>query len=248
VFEDAGFPAVATSSAALAVTLGYPDGERIGKEELFSAVKKIADSLTIPLSVDAESGFGTTESQLTDTIRRVIAAGGVGVNIEDISNFESKTLFTSEAQADRIRTVRTVSNSLGIPLLINARTDAYRYAAGDGLAKLHEAIRRANAYSEVGADCLYPMGLMERDAITMFVKAVNKPVNIMARKGVPSISELERIGVRRLSLGPGPMYATMGLLRKIAQELKQNGTYESMLAGAITFEELNALAGPHHGS
>ena len=242
VFEDAGFPAIATSSAALAVTLGYPDGERIGKDELFLAVKKIADSLTVPLSVDVESGFGTTESELTDTIRRVVAAGGVGINIEDISNFQSKTLFAMETQTDRIRTVRRISDSLRIPVVINARTDAYRFAVGDGSAGLQEAIRRAKAYSEAGADCLYPMGLMEKDAITTFVKTVNKPVNIMARKGVPSISELERIGVRRISLGPGPMYATMGLLRKIAQELKQNGTYESMLAGAITFDELNALA------
>jgi len=242
VFEDAGFPAIATSSAALAVTLGDPDGERISKDELFLAVKKIADSLTVPLSVDIESGFGRTESQLTDTVRRVVAAGGVGINIEDISNFESKTLFAVETQVDRVRTVRRVSDSLGIPLVINARTDAYRYAVGDGSAGLEEAIRRTKAYSEAGADCLYPMGLAERDGITTFVKAANKPVNIMARNGVPSISELERIGVRRLSLGPGPMYATMGLLRKIAQELKQNGTYESMLAGAITFDELNALA------
>ena len=242
VFEDAGFPAIATSSAALAVTLGYPDGERISKDELFLAVKKIADSLTVPLSVDIESGFGRTESQLTDTVRRVVAAGGVGINIEDISNFESKTLFAVETQVDRVRTVRRVSDSLGIPLVINARTDAYRYAVGDGPAGLEEAIRRTKAYSEAGADCLYPMGLAERDGITTFVQAANKPVNIMARKGVPSISELERIGVRRLSLGPGSMYATMGLLRKIAQELKQNGTYESMLAGAITYGELNALA------
>ena len=224
------------------MTLGYADGERIGKDELFLAVKKIADSLTVPLSVDIESGFGRTESQLTDTVRRVVAAGGVGINIEDISNFESKTLFAVETQVDRVRTVRRVSDSLGIPLVINARTDAYRYAVGDGSAGLEEAIRRTKAYSEAGADCLYPMGLAERDGITTFVKAANKPVNIMARKGVPSISELERIGVRRLSLGPGPMYATMGLLRKIAQELKQNGTYESMLAGAITYGELNALA------
>ena len=248
VFEDAGLSAIATSSAALAVTLGYPDGERIGKDELFLAVKKIADSLTVPLSVDIESGFGRTESQLTDTVRRVVAAGGVGINIEDISNFESKTLFAVETQVDRVRTVRRVSDSLGIPLVINARTDAYRYAVGDGSAGLEEVIRRTKAYSEAGADCLYPMGLAERDAITTFVKAVNKPVNIMARKGVPSISELERIGVRRLSLGPGPMYATMGLLRKIAQELKQNGTYESMLAGAITYGELNALAEPKRAS
>jgi len=246
IFEGANFPAIATSSAALAVSLGHPDGQTIGKEELFSAVKKIASRLTVPLSVDIESGFGSTTEELSDTIKRVVATGAVGINIEDISNFEEKVLFPIDVQTERIRTVRNVSKSLGIALFINARTDAYRFAPGDEQAKLKEAIRRANAYAAADADSLYPMGLTERNAITTFVNAVDKPVNIMARKGAPTISELEKIGVKRLSLGPGPMYATLGLLKKIAQELKQNKTYDAMLAGAITFDELNALANPRN--
>ena len=242
VFEDAGFPAIATSSAALAVSLGYPDGEKVSKDEMFSAVGKIARHLSVPLSVDVESGFGATLDQLSDTIRRVIDSGGVGVNLEDISNFESHTLFSIEKQVERIRKVRNVSESMNVPLVINARTDAYRYASGNESGKLEEAIRRSNAYSEGEADCLYPMGLTSREAITTFVKAVNKPVNIMARKGAPPISELERIGVKRFSLGPSAMYATMGLLRRIAGELKQRGAYDSLLNGAITFDELNSLA------
>ena len=244
VFENAGFPAIATSSAALAVSLGYPDGERMGKDELFSTVKKIASHLTVPLSVDIESGFGATKDHLADTVRRVIEAGGIGINIEDISSFDSKTLFSMETQVERIRTIRTVSESLDIPLVINARTDAYRYSAGNEAAKLDETIRRAKAYAEAEPDCLYPMGLADKGAIETFVKAVNKPVNIMARKGAPTIQELEEIGVKRLSLGPRPMYATMGLLKRIAQELTQNRTYETLLADAITFDELNALAEP----
>jgi 2-methylisocitrate lyase-like PEP mutase family enzyme len=244
VFEDAAFPAVATSSAALAVSLGYPDGEKIGKEELFFAVRKIVDRLAVPLSVDVESGFGATLDELSDTIRRVVAAGGVGVNIEDISSFEGRTLYPIEKQVKRIRTVRSVSSSLGVSLVINARTDAYRFAAGDEKAKFQEAVRRANAYAEADADCLYPMGLTDKGSISAFVKAVKRPVNIMARKGAPTVAELERLGVKRLSLGPGPMYAAMGLLRKVASELKERGTYEALLSGAITFDELNALAEP----
>jgi 2-methylisocitrate lyase-like PEP mutase family enzyme len=244
IFEDASFPAIATSSATLAVSLGYPDGEKIGKDEFFSAVDKIANRLAVPLSVDIESGFGTTSEQLVDTIRRVIGAGGVGINIEDISDFQSKTLYAVEKQVERVRTVRNASDALGFPLVINARTDAFRYGAGDVGARLEEAIRRANAYAEADADCLYPMGLTEKDDISAFVKAVDKPVNIMARKGAPTIPELESIGVKRLSLGPGPMNATMGLLRRIAEELKQNGTYDTLLTGSITFDELNALAEP----
>ena len=244
VFEDAGFPAIATSSAALAVSLGYPDGERIAKEEMFAAVKKIAERLTVPLSVDIEAGFGENADQLSDTIRRAVAAGGVGVNLEVISDFESKTLYSIEAQVDRIRTVRRVADSLGIPLVINARTDAYRFGTGEEMAKVEEAKRRANAYAGAGADCLYPIGLTNKNSISTFVKAVSKPMNVMARKGAPTIPELEKLGVKRLSLGPDPMYATMGLLRRIAQELKQKGTYDALLDGAVTFDELNALAKP----
>jgi 2-methylisocitrate lyase-like PEP mutase family enzyme len=244
VFEDAGFPAIATSSAALAISVGYPDGEKMRKEELFSVVKKIAGVLSVPLSVDIESGFGASIDSLTDTIRRVIEAGAVGINIEDISDFEKKTLLPVEKQVERIRAVRTASDSLGIPLLMNARTDAYRFGAGDERARLDAAIRRERAYEAAGADCLYPIGLTDRESILTFVKAVSKPMNIMARKGTPTITELQEMGVKRLSLGPGPMYATMGLLRKIAQELKEKGTYETLLTGAITFDELNALAQP----
>jgi 2-methylisocitrate lyase-like PEP mutase family enzyme len=244
VFEDAGFPAIATSSAALSVSLGYPDGEKIGKDELFSVVKKIAATISIPLSADIESGFGFDIDQLSDTIRRVIDAGAVGINIEDIFNFDQKTLLPTEKQVERIRRIRKVSDSLCIPLVINARTDAYRFGAGDEKSKLEEAIRRERAYEAAGADCLYPMGLTDKERITTFVKAVDKPVNIMARKGAPTIPELDKIGVKRLSLGPAAMYASIGLLRRIAQELKQNGTYDTLLTGAITFDELNALAKP----
>lgn len=244
IFEDTGFPAVATSSAAVAVSLGYQDGEKISKDDLFATVKKIVTHLTVPVSVDIESGLGASPEQLSDTIRRVVEAGAVGVNIEDISDYENKTLFSIESQVERIRTVRSVSKSLRVPLVINARTDAYRFAAGDEKARFREAIRRSNAYAQEEADCLYPMGLVEKAATAEFVKAVKLPVNIMARRGAPTVRELEEIGVRRLSLGPGPMYAAMGLLKRIGQELKQKGTYDSLLEGAITFDELNALGNP----
>jgi len=244
VFEDAGFPAIATSSAALSVSLGYPDGERIEKKELFAAVKRIARRLTVPLSVDVEAGFGATIPDLVDTMRCAVEAGAVGVNLEDIANFEKETLFPLEQQTERILAARRTADELGIPLVINARSDAYLYAAGDQEAKFQELLRREIAYQDAGADCLYPMGLTNKEKIAKFVKFVDKPVNVMARKGAPTLPELKSIGVRRLSLGPGPIYATIALLRKIAQELMQKGSYETMLTDAITFDELNALARP----
>jgi 2-methylisocitrate lyase-like PEP mutase family enzyme len=244
VFENAGFPAIATSSAALAVSLGQPDGEKLEKQELFSAIRRIVNAVALPVSADIESGFGASLAQLTETIRGVIKAGAVGVNIEDIADFEAKSLVPLEKQVDRIKVVRNASESLGIPLVVNARTDAFRFGLGDEKAKLEQAISRSIAYADAGADCLYPMGLTDKETISTFVSALGKPVNVMARRGAPTIPELERIGVARLSLGPGPMYATMGLLQRIARELKEKRTYELMLEGAIGFDELNALARP----
>lgn len=244
VFEDAGFPAIATSSVGLSVSLGYPDGEKISKGELFSAVRRIASALTVPLSADIEAGFGSSINELTETIRGVIDAGAVGINIEDIADFETEGLIPVEKQVERIKAVRRFSDSQGMPLVINARTDAFRFGTGDEKARVDEAIGRATSYAEAGADCLYPMGLTDRESISTFVNAVSKPVNIMARKGAPTVPELEKIGVARVSLGPGPIYAAMGLMKRIAQELKEKGTYEALLVGAITFDELNTLALP----
>jgi 2-methylisocitrate lyase-like PEP mutase family enzyme len=244
VFENAGFSAIATSSAAVSVSLGQPDGEKLEKRDLFSAIRRMANAVALPLSADIESGFGSTIDGLAETIRGVIEAGAVGINIEDIADFEKKNLVPLEKQVDRIKAVRRVSDSAGVPVVVNARTDAFRFGVGDEKGRLEQAISRSVAYAGAGADCLYPMGLTVREMISAFVKAVGRPVNIMARKGAPPIAELEKLGVARVSLGPGPMYAAMGLLQRIARELKEKGTYEMMLDGAITFDELNALARP----
>ncbi|HYM39721.1 MAG TPA: isocitrate lyase/phosphoenolpyruvate mutase family protein [Thermoplasmata archaeon] len=244
VFEDAGFPAIATSSAALAASLGYPDGERIPKKELFSVIRRIAGVLQVPLSVDAESGYGESLDHLKATVRGLIAAGAVGLNIEDTVRAEGRSLRPVREQIARLRTIREVADSQGVPVVLNARTDAYTVGTRGASARLDEAIQRGKAYEAAGADCLYPMGLVDRESISTFVKAVKAPVNVMIRKGLPSVAELERIGVRRLSLGPAAMYATMGLLRRAGHELREKGTYESLTTGAISFDELMALAAP----
>jgi 2-methylisocitrate lyase-like PEP mutase family enzyme len=244
IFEEAGFPAVATSSAALSVSLGYPDGEEIERGELVSAIRRIAHTLSVPLSADIESGFGSTTEELTETVRGVIDAGAVGINIEDIADYENKSLVPLEKQVERVKVIKRVADSTGVPLVVNARTDAFRFVTGDEKARLEEAIRRSIAYADAGSDCLYPMGLTDKALISDFVKAVDMPVNIMARKGTPTIPELQNIGVARVSLGPGPIYAAMGLLKRMARELREKGTYDILLDGAITFDELNSLAKP----
>jgi len=241
LFEDAGFPAVATSSAGLMASLGYPDGEEIPKRDYLAAIRRIATKLSVPLSADVVAGFGRTPSAVVATIKGALAAGAVGINLED-QDPTSHQLFPLEAQVRKIRAIRKLEESTGIPLVVNARTDALWRAPGEPDARLQEAIRRGMAYRDAGADCVYPMRLTTAAEISTFVQAVQCPVNVMVRKGLPSISELEQLGVKRVSFGPGASYVTMGLLRRVSEEVLQRGTFETLLEGAITFDELNQLA------
>ena len=247
VFEDAGFPAVATSSAGLMVSLGYQDGESIPKNAFIEAVGRIGKALSVPLSADVVSGFGKTAHAVAETVRRVIRAGAVGVNIEDFVH-ATKRLHPVERQVEKLEAVREIGREMRMPLVINARTDAYRYARGDEESRLNEAIGRAAAYREAGADCVYPMGLVDAKSISRFVEKVACPVNVMVRKGLPTIDELEKLGVARLSFGPAASYAVMGMLRRVSKEVLVDRNYEGLLRDAITFDELNILAVPRRKS
>jgi 2-methylisocitrate lyase-like PEP mutase family enzyme len=243
VFEDAGFPAVATSSAGLMVSLGYPDGEEMPRRELAAAVERIARRLSVPLSADVVSGFGRTPRAAVATVRLMLAAGAVGINLEDLDP-SGHGLYPDRLQVQKIVAIRRLGTSMGVPLVINARTDAFRNAPGDEGERLREAIRRSIAYRDAGADCVYPMGLTDGESVSTFVRALDCPVNVMVRKGLPSIAKLETLGVKRVSFGPSASYAALGLLRRASQEVLTRGTYHLLLEGAITFDELNRLARP----
>jgi 2-methylisocitrate lyase-like PEP mutase family enzyme len=242
IFENMGFHAVATSSAGMFVSLGYPDGEEIGRETFLSASKRIISALSVPVSVDSVAGFGGTTQELEVTMRSLIEAGAVGLNIED---FDHKTgqLFPLETQLEKLKTIKRVASVTGIPIVINARTDALRYAKGDGAAKFDEAVQRAKSFRDVGADCVYPMGLTDRSAISKFVTILdNFPVNVMIRKGLPTIKELQDMGVARVSFGPAASYATMGYLKRVSKEVLEKGSFSLLVDDAISFDELNSLA------
>ena len=243
VFEDEGFPAIATSSAGIMVSLGYPDGEIIDPEEYVSGIKRIVGALSIPLSADIVGGFGATPREVVTMVKSVLRAGAVGINIEDLDH-SSQKLVSLEKQVEKLKALRALRDSQPVPFVINARTDALRHAEGDAQARLEEAIRRGIAYRDVGTDCIYPMGLTDPTSIATFVRALDFPINVMVRKGLPTVSELERLGVKRLSLGPSASYAALGLLRRASKELLEHGTYTTLVDGAITFDELNRLASP----
>ena len=242
LFENMGFSVIATSSAGMLVSLGYPDGEDIGRESFLSAVKRISSVLSAPLSVDSISGFGITPQEIAITIKGLIESGAVGLNIEDF-NHKTRKLFPVEKQIEKLKAIKRVGKSMRVPIVINARTDALRYAEGGDAEKFDEAVCRANSYRDVGVDCVYPMGLTERTAISKFVKSVdNFPVNVMIRNGLPTIKELQELGVVRVSFGPSASYATMGLLKRISKEVLEKGTFSLLVDDAISFDELNSLA------
>jgi 2-methylisocitrate lyase-like PEP mutase family enzyme len=211
--------------------------------EFISAVKRIARVLSVPLSVDVVGGFGDSLERVVKSVRAVVGAGAVGINIEDFVH-STRKLLPVEKQTARLNVLIRLRESLRIPFVINARTDALRFAAGDEDAKFEEAVRRAQAYRDLGADCVYPMGLTDAASISRFVKALDFPVNVMVRKGLPPVQELQRLGVARVSFGPSASYAAMGLLKRASKEVREKGTYGALVDGAITFDELNDLAVP----
>src|SRR3989449_2693118 len=241
VFENEGFPAVATSSAGLMISLGYPDGEVMGRDEFVSTVRRIARVLSVSLSVDIVAGFGRTTKEVLVTVKAILKAGGIGINIEDFAH-ATKKLFPIERQVENVKAIRRLGDTVGVALVINARTDALRFGPGDEEARFQEAVRRAIAYRDAGADCVYPMGLTEAAPIGRFVKELDFPTNVMVRKGLPTVVELERLGVARVSFGPSASYAAMGLLKRASREVLERGTYQNLVEGAISFDELNSLA------
>jgi len=199
VVASVGYQSIATSSAAIAATHGYADGERLPLDVLLKAVSEIARAVDLPLSVDFERGFATNQQQLSENIKRLLDMGAIGINLEDglTGNNPIRPL---HEQCKRIETVRQAAYSYGVNLVINARTDFYLRRAED--VQLAEVIQRAKAYQEAGADCIFPIMLTNFQLIAELIRAINVPVNILLTKNNNDLKKLEEIGVKRVSLGP----------------------------------------------
>jgi 2-methylisocitrate lyase-like PEP mutase family enzyme len=238
--EEAGFPAIATSSAGVAFSLGYPDGQKISVDEMLARVGRIARSVKVPVSADMEAGYGGRPEDAADTARGVIEAGAVGMNLEDGTHDPRHPLEDLELQVEKIRAIREAALATSVLLVLNARTDAYLAQVGAQELRYNETVRRALAYRDAGADCIFVPGVRDAETISHLVRDLQYPVNILAGPGSPSLPELQKLGVARVSLGSGPMRATLGLLRRMAEELKTSGTYTA-LDGAPAGVDLNRL-------
>ena len=243
IIEQAGFPAIATSSAGVANALGYADGQFVPWPEMVSAIRRIAGAVEVPVTADIEAGFSSDTKALEKSIEDVIAAGAVGVNLEDAlpGHGEYGPLYSIADQTARIQAARKIGDGRGIHLVINARTDAYWQAGVTPEDALRNTLERGRTYLKAGADCIFVPGMKNPEHIRTVVQELNAPVNILATAGAPSIQELKDLGVKRISMGSGPMRATMGLLRRIAQEAQSAGAYKLMLEGAVSYDEMNDL-------
>lgn len=240
VLEEAGVAAIATTSAGIAFALGYPDGEKISRQEMFAVVARIAARVNLPVTADAEAGYGDRPEDAAQTARAVIEAGAVGLNLEDGTDDPMHPLADLSRQLEKIAAIRETAYSAGVPLVLNARTDVYLLQVGKPESRLDETVMRLSAYKNAGADCLFAPGVRDLEHISRLVSELQYPVNILAGPGSPSISALQKTGVARVSLGSSPMRATLGLMRRIAQELQNTGTYKT-LEDAPSHAEVNKL-------
>jgi 2-methylisocitrate lyase-like PEP mutase family enzyme len=289
--EHCGLPAVATSSAAMANALGFPDGQYLPWPQMLEGVARVCRAVKVPVTADIESGFASDVTALETSTTQIIQAGAVGVNLEDVmpanpghhncapQNADAENtgteiaalqnvspvrhgnpLFPLPEQIARIQAARRAAQAAGIHLVINARTDAYWQAGVDLAEAMRNTLERGKAYLQAGSDCIFIPGLRNPDHIRTvidYLRANPLPdrlpadrlssnhgepaINILAGPGVPSIPELARLGVKRVSYGSGPQRAAMGLLRRMADEARTSGTFHALTEGAVPYEEINGL-------
>jgi 2-methylisocitrate lyase-like PEP mutase family enzyme len=240
IFEAEGFPAIATTSAGVAAALGYPDGGVVPAREMIEAVGRIARAVSVPVTADIEHAYAATPDAVADVVLRVIAAGAVGINVEDLVP-GTTDLEPIPLQCEKITAIARSAAKAGVRVVINARTDVFLGAIGPAESRLAVAIDRGKAFLAAGADCIFIPGLLDRETIGALVRGIGGPINILAVKGTPSIPELQALGVARVSVGSGPMRAALALVRDIARELKTAGTFNSFTEHTLPYAEVNEL-------
>ena len=234
VMEEAGAKAIATTSSGVAQVHGFRDGNQLPRELAVAAVERIVRSVKVPVSADIEAGYGRTPEEVCETVRGVIGAGAVGINLED--GTQAPELLVAKLEA-----IRSLAEREGSDLFVNARIDVFLNGGGEPDGNFAESLRRAALYTEAGADGIFIPGLLDAERLRSFCAAVPLPVNSLAYRGLPPPADLARLGVRRLSAGSGLMRAALGAVRRIAVELLEEGSYRGFVEGVPSHVETNAL-------
>jgi 2-methylisocitrate lyase-like PEP mutase family enzyme len=243
--------ALGTTSAGMAWAAGYPDGERIPREEMLAAVERVVRAVDVGVTADLEAGYGDTPEAAADTAAAALEIGVVGLNLQDTGQAGgayADGLVPIELMAEKLAAVRDVAERQGIELAINARTDVFLFGhGGDDDSRIEEAARRGRAYLDAGADCAFVPGAVAADTIARLVAAIDGPINVYALPRVPPVSELNRLGVRRVSVGCGPYQACLRLLEEATAELLERGTYDTFTAAHLPYPDVQQLLVPGAG-
>ncbi|GAA2261219.1 isocitrate lyase/phosphoenolpyruvate mutase family protein [Streptomyces amakusaensis] len=236
---EAGAAAVATTSAGVAWSLGAADGDALERGDALALIARVAASVSLPVTADIESGFGATPEELADTVRGVLAAGAVGINLEDSLREGPLPLRTAAGQAARIAVVRAVADAADVPLFVNARIDTHRVRAERPDSWLAETLDRARAYADAGADGVFVLGNLDRATVAALVEGVPLPLNLATGPGALPVPALAELGVARVSAGSTIAEAAYALVARAARELLTSGT-ATALAGGLDYGSFNS--------
>lgn len=234
LMESLGARAVATSSAAVAWSHGYPDGNQLPVAIMARTVAEIAEAVRVPITVDLEGGYSDEPAAVGETVAMALEAGAVGINLEDASG--SPDLFCAKVDRARQAGVRC-----GVELFVNARTDVFLRNLVAPERRIDETLARAERYGAAGAHGIFVPGLVDMEAIRTIASAIQLPLNVFARPGLPAADELEALGVRRLSAGAAIAEVLFAKAASLASDFLRTGASDALLAGAMPYPQLNAL-------
>jgi 2-methylisocitrate lyase-like PEP mutase family enzyme len=234
MIESLGAPAIATTSAGVAWSRGYPDGEALPSEPLLATVREIARIIRVPLSIDIEGGYSNDPAAVAKLVAGILDAGAVGINIED-------GIGSPELLCAKIESAKQVASRAGVDLFINARTDVYLRSFSSGNAAVEEVVRRAERYRAAGCDCLFVPALVDGREIETVAAAIDPmPLNIMLMPGLPSVAVLRKQGVRRLSAGSAIAQVALAFTGRLAADFLA-GSSDEMFVAAADYSTTNRL-------
>jgi 2-methylisocitrate lyase-like PEP mutase family enzyme len=239
LFQQLGFEAIQCTSGGIAAALGYPDGEAISRDLFVQVTASFAAAVSLPVNADGEKGYGDEEG-VKETVRSLVGAGVAGMNLEDSLAKSRGGLVELPQQLQKIKSVMDTKRELSSEFFLNARVDSFHVITDEPKRALDEAIRRGNAYAEAGGDCIFYLNLHSAAIIGTVAREVKAPISILAGPQSPSVSELQDLGVARVSYGSGFMKAAISGTKRLAQEILEKGTC-SMLKDGMQTPEINAL-------
>ncbi len=227
LFQKLDFKAVGTSSAAIATSLGYEDGEKMPFEDLLRIVKNIQSKISIPLTVDIEGGYSRNKKELINNIIELQKLGVAGINIEDSVTNSEREIVNAEDFGKTIKSIKTHLSNNNINVFLNVRTDSYIMGLENPLKK---TLKRIKIYEESGADGIFVPCIVAKNEIQQVIESTTLPVNVMCMPGLPNFNKLQNLGVKRISIGPFLYNDMVGKLEKSIIEITENESFNSVFS------------------